>query len=232
MGEIGQNKTIKSKNSKAPTAKFMGCTVCCIGEVFSLATLISQKRCILDDLNNSRQNMLNMEALIYQASRSPSCDVGARPEPRRRPTVEAPQLPQVLDTRVRTCAAARTQAAPGSSTSSPQVVMIGSSLVRDQGKLLQRQGINCTCYTYSGAVLPFIKNRVPNILTEQCQPEYVHLMCGGNDLDNHNVDEVCQAYERLICEVKRCSPYSTVVVNTIPPRRKKWSKTVWKDTPV
>ena len=164
-----------------------------------------------DSLRESRPNT---------ASRSPPCDAGARSEPRRRPTVEAPQVPQVLDTRVRTCAAARTQAAPGSSTSSPQVVMIGSSLVRDQGKLLQRQGINCTCYTYSGAVVPFIKSRVPNILTEQCQPEYVHIMCGGNDLDNHNVDEVCQAYERLICEVKRCSPYSTVVVNTIPPRRK------------
>ena len=126
--------------------------------------------------------------------------------------------------------------------------MIGSSLVRDQGKLLQRQGINCTCDTYSGAALTFIKSQVPNISTEQCQPEYVHLMCGGNDLDNHNEDEVWQAYERLICLAKRCYPYSTVIVNTIPPpptthhppppphphphphppAEKKRSKTVWK----
>ena len=187
--------------------------------------VISTADALISSLENDHINVIQTphslrESRPNTASRSPPCNVGARLEPRRRPTVEAPQVPQVLDTRVRTCAAARTQAAPGSSTSSPQVVTIGSSLVRDQGKLLQRQGINCTCHTYSGTVLPFIKSRVPNILTEQCQPEYVHLMCGGNDLDNHNVDEVCQAYERLICEVKRCFPYSTVVVNTFPPCRK------------
>ena len=182
--------------------------------------VISSANALTLSLESDQSDNTTMPDLTRQTHHGASSRVLSRSEASHRSPAEAPRVPQVLGTRVRTCSVrASTSSAPYSS--SPQVVVIGGSLVRDQGKILQRRGVDCTCFTYSGGVLPYIRTRVPDILNEQCQPEFVHLVCGRNDLDltNQSVENVCQAYERLISDVKRCSPRSKVVVNTIPPRR-------------
>ena len=135
----------------------------------------------------------------------------------RSSAAEYPQVPQVIDSRVRTCMMRQPSTRP---RQQPSVVLIGSSLVRDQGTKLRKEGVDCECYTIGGGTIPHIKSRIPHILNDRCQPKYVHLTCGGNDLSHKNVNNVCKDYDNLITEVKRCCPGAVVTINTLPPRRR------------
>ena len=120
-------------------------------------------------------------ATVHTAVRSVSA---AAPCPQQRPTndsdqptqimadqrssaAENPEVPQVIDSRVRTCMMRQPSTRP---RQQPSVVLIGSSLVRDQGTKLRKEGVDCECYTIGGGTIPHIKSRIPHILNDRCQP--------------------------------------------------------------
>ena len=147
----------------------------------------------------------------------PSFNGGSRSTADQSPVTETPQVPLVLDSRVRTCTMRQPSDRP---LQQPSVVLIGSSLVRDQGTKLRREGVDCECYTIGGGVIPHIRNRIPHILNNKCQPRYVHLTCGGNDLSSKSPENVRKDYDDLIKEVRRCCPDAVITLNTLPPRRR------------
>ena len=101
----------------------------------------------------------------------------------------------------------------------PNTVIIGTSLVRGVGAHLHKRGIDNACYTYPGAEIPCIRDRVNNILPRNANPRQIVLQAGGNDLERHPPHAVVNQYDRLISELKRRCPKSSILLGRIPPRR-------------
>ena len=79
--------------------------------------------------------------------------------------------------------------------------------------------MDATSFCYPGCEIPLIMERISGIFSERYQPETVVLQCGGNDLANHRpTAQVVQQLDILVQEVRRCCPYSIIVVNKIPLR--------------
>ena len=94
----------------------------------------------------------------------------------------------------------------------PDVVVVGTSLVRGLGKQWAKRGIDATCYIYPGCEIPFIRDRLPSIFTEDYHPPNVVLQCGGNDAEGRSPHAIVQ----LVNELQRLCPASNVTLNLIP----------------
>ena len=64
----------------------------------------------------------------------------------------------------------------------PDTVVIGTSLVRGVGARLHQRGIDSTVYSFPGAQLPLIRNRLDNILVPGKIPKNIVIQAAGNDV--------------------------------------------------
>ena len=101
----------------------------------------------------------------------------------------------------------------------PQVAIIGTSLVRGLGTRLIKRGIHANTFMFPGAEIPVLRDRIPGILNSKYQPDIVVLQCGGNDAENGRPPaQVIRQFDYLIREIKRCCPSAKIIINKIPPR--------------
>ena len=98
-----------------------------------------------------------------------------------------------------------------------KVCVIGTSLTRGLGQRLSSRGISATTYSYPGAQIPLIRNRVPHILPKSNDTTAVLLQCGGNDTDSNNPDPVIDQLEGLIRDIRQQRPNSDILFSSIPP---------------
>ena len=83
---------------------------------------------------------------------------------------------------------------------------------------LAEKGISATVYAYPGHELPYIRKRISKIFTPRYQPHHVVVQCGGNDAATRPLHQVVREYDRLVNEVRRACPETTITLNLIPPR--------------
>ena len=95
--------------------------------------------------------------------------------------------------------------------------MVGTSLVRGVSGHLAEKGISATVYAYPGHELSYIRKRISIIFTPRYQPQHVVVQCGGNDA-TRPPHRVVREYDRLVTEVRRACPETTITLNLIPPR--------------
>lgn len=98
------------------------------------------------------------------------------------------------------------------------VYVIGTSLTTTLGDELDSRGVNASVFTYKGAQIPRIRQRIPHIFPKTKKPTKIVLQCGGNDVTERNVDDVIDQYEGLIKDVRRECPNSDILLSTVPPR--------------
>ena len=113
----------------------------------------------------------------------------------------------------------RSTPAPGPpDDSGSESVVIGSSLVKDIGRRLNKLSVNASCFVYRGATIPFLRDKVPNIINNK-RPKNVILLCGGNDCERYPVSQVIDEYEKLISTVRaQCGPTTPIIVCKVPQR--------------
>ena len=101
----------------------------------------------------------------------------------------------------------------------PSVAIIGTSLVRGLAHRVSKRGFSATSFMYPGSEIPVLRERVPDIFSNNYKPDVVVLQCAGNDVDNgHSVAQVVQQLDSLIYDIKSCCPTADIIVNKIPPR--------------
>ena len=100
----------------------------------------------------------------------------------------------------------------------PEVLVIGTSLTRGVGKQLRLHDLDATAYTYPGAEIPLIKQRVKHVISQDKPPQHIVIQAGGNDAENHAVPLVINEYDALIKEVERNAPNANIILNKIPHR--------------
>ena len=101
----------------------------------------------------------------------------------------------------------------------PDVVIVGTSLVRGLGARLSDMETDATCYTYPGQEIPHIRERISHIFSADYQPSHVIIQCGGNDADRHPPHQVVREYAQLVKEVRQICPQATISFSNIPKRR-------------
>ena len=99
-----------------------------------------------------------------------------------------------------------------------KVCVIGTSLTRGLGQRLSSRSISATTYSYPGAQIPLIHNRVPHILPKSNDTTTVLLQCGGNDADSNNPNPVIDQLEGLIRDIRQQRPNFDILFSSIPPR--------------
>ena len=100
----------------------------------------------------------------------------------------------------------------------PSTLVIGISLVRGLGVKLANLGANAVVYSYPGQYIPYIRSRIPHLVSCRNPPEQVVLQCGGNDSEHMDVSHVTSQFECLIREIKQYCPNALIILSTIPPR--------------
>ena len=100
----------------------------------------------------------------------------------------------------------------------PDTVVIGTSLVRGVGARLHQRGIDSTVYSFPGAQLPLIRNRLDNILVPGKIPKNIVIQAAGNDVGHQRTDLVVREFEKLIQALKSRCPHSKIWLCTIPRR--------------
>ena len=97
-------------------------------------------------------------------------------------------------------------------------VVIGTSLVRGVGARLHQRGIDNTVYSFPGAQLPLIRNRLDNILVPGKIPKNIVIQAAGNDVGHQRTDLVVREYGKLIKALKFRCPQSKIWLCKIPRR--------------
>ena len=115
-------------------------------------------------------------------------------------------------------AAHRPQSHPVVSSRGPSTLVIGTSLVRGLGVKLTNLGANATVCSYPGQDIPYIRSRIPYLVSRRNPPEQVVLQCGGNDCEQTEASYVTSQYECLISEIQQYCPNVHIILSTIPPR--------------
>ena len=64
-----------------------------------------------------------------------------------------------------------------------RVFVIGTSIPRGSGKVLNEKGINATSFSYGGTKISHIRQRIPHLTKENDIPQTVALQAGGNDCE-------------------------------------------------
>ena len=94
----------------------------------------------------------------------------------------------------------------------PEVVVIGTSLVRGLGGLLADEGVDATVYCYPGQQIQHIKQRLHGIFSAEYQPRNIVVQCGGNDAETRPPHLVVREYDELVKELKRMRPHSNIIL--------------------
>ena len=102
---------------------------------------------------------------------------------------------------------------------SNDVIVIGTSLVRGVGSLLNGDNLNVLTYTNAGCSIRHIAPRLKQMVPENYKGSLVFQM-GGNDCDSEKDSEfVVNAYDNFLNDVKMYVPDAHIFVSAIPPRR-------------
>ena len=80
----------------------------------------------------------------------------------------------------------------------PDVIVIGTSLIRGLQHRLTTKGAKVKCHMFPGYEVPDIRRELNNILQPQCQPRTIIVQCAGNDIERRRSDHVIVLYEMLI----------------------------------
>ena len=95
---------------------------------------------------------------------------------------------------------------PVVSSRGPSTLVIGTSLVRGLGIKLTNLGANATVCSYQGQDIPYIRSRIPYVVSRRNPPEQVVLQCSGNDCEHTEASYVTSQYECLISEIQQILP--------------------------
>ena len=103
-------------------------------------------------------------------------------------------------------------------TSSNDVIVIGTSLVRDIGVTLNDRNVNAVVYTNAGCSIRHIAPRFKQMIP----PNYrgcIILQVGGNDCSYNESECVINEYDAFLNDLLLYAPKAHVLVSEIPPRR-------------
>ena len=98
----------------------------------------------------------------------------------------------------------------------------GSSLNRGVGSRLVQRGIDATAFTFPGAFLPYIREKVTRNVNPESAADQIVLQGGGNDCEKYPIELVENEYFELVSETRRCAPNSNIVICKVP--RRKYNK--------
>jgi hypothetical protein len=98
------------------------------------------------------------------------------------------------------------------------VIVIGTSLVRGVGVMLNDDRLDVVTYTNPGCSIRHIHPRIKHMIPEGFDGSLV-LQVGGNDCSDNDSEKVINAYDMLLNDVKRLIPNANIFVCAIPPRR-------------
>ena len=108
--------------------------------------------------------------------------------------------------------------AAGRAKSTEKVMVIGTSITKGSGYVLNEKGIDATTYSYPGAKIPLIRDRLQHI-TKNNNPDTIVIQAGGNDCQSTPLDKVQSEYACLVNDVKYQWPEAKVILSQIPPRK-------------
>lgn len=99
----------------------------------------------------------------------------------------------------------------------PAVVVVGTSLVRGMGLMLNKEGVDAVVYANPGCHIEHIHPRVTGMIPKD-YTGCVVLQMGGNDCEEYQTDNVSDLYSDLIHLVKKHAPACHLIIGGIPPR--------------
>ena len=129
--------------------------------------------------------------------------------------VGTPDIPQVRSER----RPSYRDVASGRVSPADEVVVVGTSITRGVGRALHDEGISATTYTYPGATIPYICDRLKFINLSASRPKTIVVQAGGNDCAIKPLDQVKYEYGCLVNEIKYLNPEAKVILSSIPPRK-------------
>ena len=153
---------------------------------------------------------------IKDTPKSPKHQNVSKPTAEKKPEEEVQSIP------VRTSSMDRSYSdvTAGRRDTTNQVLIIGTSITRGVGRALHDEGVRADNYTYPGAQIPRIRNRLPHIVNKsQADPATIVIQAGGNDCSSKPLDKVIEEYQCLVNDVKYQWPNSKVILSRIPPRK-------------
>ena len=112
----------------------------------------------------------------------------------------------------------RTQHQQRPSRSYTNTVVMGTSLVRGLGNELSKNKVDVTVYTYPGATVKRLRERVTHVFKKDSVSQIV-LQCAGNDLDSLPTHEIVSEYDKLIKDIRKQCPKSHIIISKLPPRQ-------------
>ena len=124
-------------------------------------------------------------------------------------SVNKSNLLNVKQTKVKTVAKAM---------SKKDVIVIGTSLVRDVSSKLNCDKLNVLSYTNAGCSIRHIHPRIKDMIPSNFDGALV-LQMGGNDCSDNDSEYVVNAYESLLNDIKMYVPNADIFVSAVPPRR-------------
>lgn len=103
-------------------------------------------------------------------------------------------------------------------TEKKDVIVIGTSLVRDIGVKLNDQNVNAIVYTHAGCSIQHIAPRFRQMIPSNYNGCIV-LQVGGNDCTDNDSESVINKYEAFLNDIQVYAPSAHILVSAIPPRR-------------
>ena len=98
------------------------------------------------------------------------------------------------------------------------VIVIGTSLVRGVGAMLNSDNLNVLTFTNAGCSIPHIAPRFKNMIPTDYKG-IVLLQVGGNDCSSNDSEAVVTVYDTFLNDLQSYIPYAHIVVSAVPPRR-------------
>lgn len=99
-----------------------------------------------------------------------------------------------------------------------EVIVIGTSLVRNLGALLNKKNVDAIVYTHAGCSIQHIAPRFKQMIPANFRG-CVILQVGGNDCSSHDSEYVVNVYDSFIADIHSHAPDAHIMVSAIPPRR-------------
>jgi hypothetical protein len=124
-------------------------------------------------------------------------------------TINKSNLVNVTETKVKTVANA---------TCKKDVIIIGTSLVREVSLKLNCDKLNVLSYTNAGCSICHIHPRIKQMIPSNFDGSLV-LQMGGNDCSKNDSEYVVNAYDSLLNDIKMFVPNADIYVSAVPPRR-------------
>ena len=98
------------------------------------------------------------------------------------------------------------------------VIVIGTSLVRNLGSRLNAKNVNAIVYTNAGCSIHHIAPRFKQMIPANFKG-CVILQIGGNDCSSNDSEHVVNMYDKFITDIHSYVPEAQIMVSAIPPRR-------------